>query len=137
MNAELKAAWYSVLVIGCTVLCWAIMQAAVGFPKSMAAFALMGFLGLAPALFPRATGGASLDERDVAIVRRATLVGAMASYLVVVVMAMIVWAAAFFRGKHMVDLHWLGALVWTAGITLWFVRALCIISQYPRMRRES
>ena len=134
---ELKSSWYTVIVIASTLVAWSIMQTAVGFPASTAALALLGFLGFTPILFRKSKDEMDLDERDISIVRRATLAGAMAAYLALVVTATTIWYMMYSQGKDKIDLGYLGVLVWISGMTLWLVRSLYIILQYPRQSPES
>jgi hypothetical protein len=130
MNIELKSAWYTVVVVGTALVSCLIMGAMSGFPAAFAPLSSLGLLGILPLLFGRKNGCSGCDERDVAIVRKATLIGGMCSYMAVVVGGMLIWFIQFSRGSEYVTIHALPGLVVVAAIVLFLARSVFIISQY-------
>lgn len=130
MNTELKSAWYSVVLVSIATILSLVVGATRGWPVGFAPLALLGFLGLTPVLFRGKTGTADCDERDVEVVRKASLLGGVCSYLAFVLGGMAIWFIHYFKGESSVSIHFLPGLVAAGWIVLCFVRSVFIISQY-------
>lgn len=128
MNAEQKRAWLGVVT---TVVC------VVGF------FVLLPFFGLGAAgisgfygingFGPLIGRGEKTDERDKSIARRATLGGAMASYMTFFAGCMGTWFVVFlFQHEEQVSVHVLAAISIIGGIVFIFTRSVAILVLYGR-----
>ena len=116
MNRHEKIAWFNLAIITVSVLLYCTLfytsrtslPFTISLKFSFAAFALIGFIGLGPALFKKRSGeertfidvpdgsetllyDAELDERDMLIQRRAQMHGFSAFWIVFVVIAMVAW----------------------------------------------
>ena len=129
MNAEQKRAWLAVgSGIGC-VVGYLVLLPFLGPYAATAAFAVIGVNGLAP-LIGR---GQQADERDCSILRRATLLGGMASYLAFVLGCMGTWFVTFlWQGHAQVSVHLMGAITFLGGIVLCVVRGVAVLVLYGR-----
>ena|GEM_PF-3115352 len=108
---------------------FAVLTAFFGATVATSAFALFAVNGFG-GLIGR---GEKVDERDKSIARRATLGGAMASYLTFVLALMGVWAVVFLlHGDSQVSVHVLPNIVFLGFIVLWTVRAVAILVYYRR-----
>jgi len=130
MNIEIKSAWFTVGVMAITLVSCLVLATMVGFPSAFGALGLLGFLGLTPILFRKKAGTIDCDERDVAVAKKATLVGGICSYLSVVLGGMLIWLIHYLKGEQLVSIHWMPSLVVLAAIVLYFTRSVFIISQY-------
>lgn len=130
MNTELKSAWYTVVVVAMAVIGCLIMGA---YTNTMAAFAplgLMGLLGLTPILFRKRDGKVDLDERDLEVVEKASIVGGVCSYLAFVIGGMALWGIHYYRGESQMNVHLIPLLIFGGAIVLYLSRSIFIISQY-------
>jgi hypothetical protein len=92
MNAEQKRAWFAVIVgVTCTVV-FLIACPFVGCGKAACVFGLFGICGLSEATRVRMGRGEKIDERDLTIARRATMIGAVFSYMTFFVGSMGTWS---------------------------------------------
>jgi hypothetical protein len=129
MNAEQKRAWFGV-VIGITCLGgFLILLPFFGPYVAFSAFGFFGFYGFTP--FIRRSEHE--DERDKAICRRATLIGAMVSYEAFVIGCMGTWGVVYGWHRHsQVSVHALGIITFIGGILLIFSRSVAILVLYGR-----
>jgi hypothetical protein len=102
---------------------------------------VIGFGGLAPFLFRRRRHSeeVSMDKRDRLIVEKATLAGAMLSYMVFVLACMITWFVRMFGGdqtisfgERTISIHVLPFIVGCGGITFVVVRAVITLVLYGK-----
>jgi hypothetical protein len=127
MNAEQKRAWFTVIVFAVCVILYAALAPFIGARAATGAFGLFGFWGLAGFIGRREKP----DERDISILRKATMLGFAASYLIFVLGLMSVWFAAFmFHGRSQVSVHVLPAIVGLGAITHYLVRAVATLVGY-------
>ena len=109
------------------VILFATLAPFVGVRAATGAFGFFGAVGFAGFL----GRGEKPDERDISIVRKATIIGFAASYLIFVLGLMSVWFAYFlFHGRSQVSMHVLPAIVFLGGMTLWLVRAVAVLVGY-------
>jgi hypothetical protein len=93
------------------------------------AFGLYGVNGIAPLIGRKERA----DERDRSIAHRATLGGAMASYMVFVLGCMGTWFIAFaWLGKEQVSVHLLGLITFLGWIVFYSVRSAVVLVLYGR-----
>jgi len=129
MNAEQKRAWLAITSGIASLVVFAAMAPFVGPVPAAAAFALFAVNGIAP--FMRRND--PTDERDRTIARRATLIGAMASYLVFVLGCMGAWFIAYaFSGREQVSVHLLALITGLGGIVLYLARGIAVLTLYGR-----
>ena len=120
MNAEQKRAWLGVVTMIACVVGYFVLLPLFGPVVATAAFSIYGINGFA-GLIGR---NEEIDERDRNIARRATLAGAMASYLAFVVGCMGTWFVVFaFQGQEQVWVHVLGTITMLGGIVFFFTRS--------------
>jgi hypothetical protein len=94
-----------------------------------AAFAFYGINGFAGLIGRKERP----DERDKAIARRATLAGAMMSYLAFILGCMGVWVFAWHvQGKDLVSAHLLPSITMFGAIVFFFTRSVAILVLYGR-----
>ena len=105
------------------------MIARFGPVVATAAFAFYALTGFTP-LIDR---NERTDERDRAIARRATLAGAMASYLAFISGCMGTWLAVFaFQHEQHVRIHVLGTITMLGAIVFFFTRSVAVLVLYGR-----
>ena len=134
MVPEQKRAWFTLAVIALAAAVFAALIPAVGVKPATGAFGLCGLLGLTPLLFrkQRDPSEVALDERDVNILRKATLLGGMSSYLAFVIACMTVWFVRMIQGEQTLSIHVLPAIVGCGAIVLLLVRAIATLALYGR-----
>ena len=126
MNAEQKRAWLGVATMIACVVGYLVL---LPFFGPAVAFAFSGINGFAGLIGRRE----QTDERDRNIVRRATLVGGMASYLALVIGCMGTWFVVFvFRGEGQVWVHALPTISILGAIVLIFTRSVAVLLLYGR-----
>jgi hypothetical protein len=129
MNAEQKRAWLGVATMVACVVGYLVLLPFFGPLVATGAFGLYGINGFA-GLIGR---GEQVDERDKNIVRRATLGGAMASYLAFIIGCMGTWFVVFaFRREDQVWVHALGTITMFGGIVFFFTRSVAVLVLYGR-----
>jgi len=134
MVPEQKRAWFTLAVIALVAAVFAALVPALGVKPAAAAFGLSGLLGLTPLLFrkQRDPSEVALDERDMDILRKATLLGGMSSYLAFVIACMTVWFVRMIQGDKALSIHVLPVIVCCGGIVLLLVRAIATLVLYGR-----
>ncbi len=129
MNAEQRRAWFTVSIGSICLAAYLIVAPFVGVLPAFAVFGLFGLAGLTP-LIGR---GEPMDERDHSIARRATLGGAVTSYMAVILADMGIWFYVYgWKGQQQVSVHTLSLVTLMACIVLFFARALAILALYGR-----
>lgn len=129
MNAEQKRAWLAVITCAVCVVLFAALAPFVGVHAATAAFGFFGVNGFAVFIGRREKP----DERDISILRKATIAGFAASYMIFVLGLMGVWFAAFmFHGRSQVSVHVLPAIVLSGWMTCYLVRAIAVLVGYRR-----
>ncbi len=129
MNAEQKRAWLGVATMTACVVGYFVLLPLFGPVVALAAFAFYGINGFAGFI----GRGEQVDERDKNIARRATLAGAMASYMAFIIGCMGTWFVVFaFRGEEQVWVHALGTITMLGGIVFFFTRSVAILVLYGR-----
>ena len=94
-----------------------------------AAFAFYGINGFGGFIGPRERA----DERDRSIARRATLVGAMASYMAFILGCMGTWFVVFmWQGRELVWVHILPEITLLGAIVVFFTRSVAVLVLYGR-----
>ena len=129
MNAEQKRAWLGVATGIACVVGYVALVPFLGPMAATGAFGLYGINGIAPLIGRKERA----DERDKSIARRATLGGAMASYMAFILGCMGTWFVAFVcLGKEQVLVHLLGTITFVGGIVFYFVRSVVVLLLYGR-----
>ncbi len=129
MNAEQKRAWLGVATMGACVLGYFVLLPLFGPVVATAAFAFYGINGFAGVIGRHE----EVDERDRSIARRATLAGAVASYLAFVIGCMGTWFVVFaFQHKEQVWVHALGTITILGAVVFFFIRSVVILLLYGR-----
>ena len=129
MNAEQKRAWLGVATMTACVVGYLVLLPFFGPVVATAAFAFYGINGFS-GLIGR---GEAVDERDKNIARRATLGGAMASYLAFIIGCMGTWFVVFaFQRQEQVWVHMLPTITMLGGIVFFFTRSVAILALYGR-----
>ena len=134
MNSEQKTAWFIIVTFCLAVVATGLLVPLLGFQSAWAALGLMGISGLSPILFrkEKKDGEVQYDERDRAILHKATTAGGMSSYLVFVALCMIPWFVFRWQGIEEISIEYLPFAVICGCITLFVVRAATIIVLYRR-----
>ena len=129
MNAEQKRAWLGVATMTACVVGYLALLPFFGPVVATAAFGFYGVNGFAGFI----GRGEHVDERDQGIARRATLGGAMASYLAFVIGCMGTWFFVYAGHRQdQVSVHVLGTITMLGGIVFFFVRSVAILMLYRR-----
>jgi len=129
MNAEQKRAWLGVATMTACIVGYLVLLPFFGPLVATGAFAIYGINGFAGLIGRKEQP----DERDTAIARRATLGGAMASYLAFITGCMGTWFVVFaLGGEEQVRVHALGTITMFGGIVFFFARSVAILVFYGR-----
>ncbi len=129
MNVEQKRAWLGVATMTACVAGYFILLPLFGPVVAIAAFAFYGINGFAG--FIGSNDG--VDERDRNIARRATLTGAMASYMAFIIGCMATWFIVFaFQREEQVQVHILATIAILGAIVFFFTRSVAILVFYGR-----
>jgi len=129
MNAEQKRAWLGVGSGVACVVAYLVILPFLGSQVAGAAFAILGLNGFAP-LIGR---GEKPDERDMSIVRNATLAGAVASYMTFILGCMGTWFIVFaWHREPQVSVHSLPMITFWAVLVVYLVRSAVILVLYNR-----
>ena len=134
MNAEQKTAWVIVVTFCLSVICFLLLLPVVGLQAAWAALGLMGICGLSPILFRKKEkeGEVDYDERDRAILSKATTSGGMASYLVFILVCMIPWFVFRWQGRQEITIEYLPFAVICGCVTFFVARAVTVLVLYRR-----
>ena len=134
MNPEQKTAWFIIVTFCLSVVAFLLLLPVVGLQAAWAALGLMGICGLSPVIFrkKRKEGEVDYDERDRAILQKATTAGGMSSYLVFVLVCMIPWFVYRWQGQEEISIEYLPFAVICGCITLFVARAVTILVLYRR-----
>jgi len=135
MNAEQKRAWLAVGSMVAVAIAYFVMLPFLGPRASLSAFALFGVNGIAPLIGRKE----HLDERDRSIVRLATGIGAMCSYLGFYAATMGVWIVVFaVQRERSVSVHVFPTMAIVAGmVPLILGRAIVVLVLYGRHTEAS
>jgi hypothetical protein len=129
MNGEQKRAWFTVVVAALACMAYLVLGLAVNFQVAFAGLALFGLVGLTG--FKRRRE--KWDERDLAINRRATLVGFTASYLAFFVCCFGTWIVVYaIEGEGQVSVHVVAQFTIVGMIVAFTIRSLAILVLYGR-----
>ena len=129
MNAEQKRAWLGVVTGIACVVGYVALIPFLGPVAATGAFGLYGLNGIAPLIGRKQRA----DERDRSIERRATLGGAMASYMAFIFGCMGTWFVAFaWLGKEQISVHLLWTITLLGWIVFYTVRSVVVLVLYGR-----
>ena len=129
MNAEQKRAWLGVATMTACIVGYLVLLPFFGPLVATAAFAIYGINGFSGLIGRKERP----DERDTAIAGRATLAGAMASYLAFIIACMGTWEVLFMlQGEKHVSVHALPMITTLGGIVFFFARSVAILVLYGR-----
>ena len=129
MNAEQKRAWLGVATMTACVAGYLVLLPFFGPIVATAAFGFYGINGFAGFIGRRER----VDERDRSIARRATLGGAMASYMAFVIGCMGTWFFVYAgHREEQVSVHVLGTITMLGGIVFFFTRSVAVLVLYGR-----
>lgn len=126
-----RRAWFEITVAGVTIAVYGALSLLLGSEPALAAFGILGLTGLAP----KRKGGSSetrLDERDVDILQRSSLIGYSVFWLTFVAGTMGLWALGGEHGSIPVDALPLFPL--TGWMVLMLGRSLATLVLYARGR---
>jgi len=129
MSAEQKRAWLFIGVLVVSLLVYMGLIPFLGPAAAMGAFGLMGLTG-----FMAVIGRKDVyDERDIAISRKATLIGFVVSYEVFVFACMGTWAVVFlWQGKDSVSVHGVAFITGLGFAAAFLARSIAILVLYGR-----
>jgi hypothetical protein len=129
MNAEQKRAWLGVATMTVCVVGYLLLLPFFGPVVATAAFGFYGINGFAGFIGRRERA----DERDKSIARRATLGGAMASYMAFIIGCMGTWFYVYAcHREEQVWVHTLGMITQLGAIVFFFTRSVAILMLYGR-----
>lgn len=129
MNAEQKRAWVGVATMTACVLGYFVLLPLLGPVAATAAFGFYGINGFAGFIGRRER----VDERDKSIARRATLAGAMASYMAFIIGCMGTWFFVYASHRQeQVWVHTLAMITQLGAIVFFFTRSVAILVLYGR-----
>jgi hypothetical protein len=129
MNASQKFAWFTLGVVGLTVILVLLLIPALG-TRAQGAFGLLGLLGFTPLFFLQRGDEVVQDERDVQIRMRSLTIAYSVFWVLFVLGSMTAPAVYGWSGSVPVP-RVLGA-VWCGFIVVQGVMALAILIQYRR-----
>lgn len=131
MNREQKTAWFILILSVASLAGFFVMSSFSGWRFGLAAFSLLGLMGLTPFLFRRHTSPeVPADERDHQIGLKATMMGGLASYLAFVLGLMIVWAIQRGGGHASVSIDVLPLLVFCGWLSFSVFRSAILLILY-------
>ena len=129
MNAEQKRAWLGVATMTACVVGYFVLLPLLGPWPAMAAFGVYGINGFAGLIGRKER----VDERDKAIARRATLAGAMMSYLAFILGCMGTWTFVWdVQSRESVSVHVLPSITMLGAIVFFFARSVAVLVLYGR-----
>ena len=129
MNAEQKRAWLGVVTMAACLVGYFALLPFFGPVVAGAAFGFYGINGFGAFIGRRER----TDERDKTIARRATLAGAMLSYLAFILGCMGVWMFVWHvKGEELVSAIVLPSITVFGGIVFFFARSVAILVLYGR-----
>lgn len=129
MNAEQKRAWLAVATMTVCVVGYIALIPFFGPVVAGAAFGFYGINGFGAFIGRKER----TDERDKSIARRATLAGAMLSYLAFILGCMGVWAFEWHvQGKELVSAIVLPSITMVGAVVFFFARSVAILVLYGR-----
>jgi hypothetical protein len=141
MNRIQKIAWYQLIVIAVvltlTGIIVAVLTCKYGMPKARSGLGLLGLLGLlgfSHHLFRKKTDKIDLDERDLLIQRKATVIAYSGFWIVWVFGSMIAWG--IIGPGNYVNVEILPLTVLAGGLIVVSVQSVAILIQYGRGGRE-
>ncbi len=127
MNAEQRRARFTVVMGALSLVGFLVLWPIVGRMGATAAFALFGVVGFTPFI----GRGERWDERDHTIARRATIAGAMASYMAFIVLDMGTWFIVYaWHGAETISVHLMGTYSVIGMIVLMSVRSIAQLVLY-------
>jgi hypothetical protein len=127
MNAEQRRARFTVVMGVLCLVGFLVLWPVVGVIGATAAFGLFGLAGFTPLMGRRERW----DERDHAIARRATIAGAMASYLTFILLDMGTWFVVYaWHGAGTISVHLMGTYSVVGMIVLMTVRGIVQLTLY-------
>jgi hypothetical protein len=129
MNAEQKRAWLGVVTMTACVVGFFALLPFFGPWVATAAFSIYGLNGFGPLIGSKEQP----DERDVSIARRATIAGAMMSYLTFIFGCMGTWIVTYMmRHEAQITAHALPLIAMGGAIVFFAVRSVAILVLYGR-----
>ena len=140
MNKEQKTAWLILFLFPLIGVGFFILSSMGGWRVGIAAFSLLGLIGLAPVIFRGQSGLISKstekpDERDRQISTKSSMVGGIASYLFFVIGLMGIWAKNWISEINIVPIDLLPLLVVCGWVVLAVVRSAVLLTLYKRGTR--
>ena len=138
MSQEQKQSVLIVLAFAVSVILFLLLIPLAGVKPALGAFGVVGIGGLGPLLFrkKRRPGQVTWDERDQMISRRATLSGAMLSYMTFVAGCMVPWFMRMQTGTEVISIHVLPWIAGAGGIVFFVSRAISLLILYGREGRH-
>jgi hypothetical protein len=137
MNRQQKIAWFTLIVatlsLGLSVITFCIGYFIFGAPARQAAagfgfIGIMGLIGLTPVLFRKDKDKVQADERDLVILRKATVIAYSIFWVLFVAAAMVPW---FIIGPFgTIPVNYLPWMVFGGMFVVMFVQSIVILSEY-------
>ena len=132
-----KIAWFNLIVVSLALwlsgAAFAIFHFVLGLPVGRAAagfgfIGIMGFSGLSPILFRKDKDKVQADERDLVILRKATVIAYSIFWVLFVAAAMVPW---FIIGPNgAITTNYLPWMVFGGMIVVMLVQSLVTLSEY-------
>lgn len=129
MNAEQKRAWLGLVSGLACVVGYIALLPFVGPNGAAVAFSFFALFGFTPLIGRKQRS----DERDRSIVRRAALIGAIASYLAFVLGCMGTWFIAYiWLGHEQISVHVIAQITCLGGVVFISVHSAAVLVLYGR-----
>jgi hypothetical protein len=143
MNRQQKIAWFNLIVVslalGLSVIAFCIVYFIFGIPAHRAAagfgfMGIMGFIGLTPVLF-KDKNKVQADERDLAILRKATVTAYSVFWILFVAATMIPW---FIIGPNgTITVNYLPWMVFGGMCVVMLLQSIVTLNEYGWRGKEN
>jgi len=137
MNRQQKIAWFTLVVVtlalGLSLIAFSIGYFIFGAPARQAAagfgfIGIMGLLGFTPILFNKNKDKVQADERDLAILRKATVIAYSIFWVLFVAAAMVPWFIIGPQGT--ITVNYLPWMVFGGMTVVMLVQSIVTLSEY-------
>jgi hypothetical protein len=131
MSAAQKHAWFTVVVVGLSIIAMGVLVPWLGFHRATGGASVLGLLGLGPLFYRKRPGQVVVDERDAAIQRRSLLITA-AVFWVVLVEACVFLPWFYYGAEGAVPVWVVQSSVLVAWIIVSLIYSAATLVQYGR-----